>query len=68
MTLRELVLDAIRDAVADGWSLTAIANAAGVAPITVSRFNRGLADLTLDTAEKILGALGCRAEIRGVGR
>lgn len=61
-TLSEQIRDAIRQS---GVSLYELGNHATVDPSVLSRFMRGERSPTLETAERVLTALGCGVAITG---
>jgi transcriptional regulator with XRE-family HTH domain len=60
--LSELIREAIRQS---GVSLYELGNHATVDPSILSRFMRGERSPTLETAERVLAALGCGVAITG---
>lgn len=58
MDLSSFVRSTIEDRITAGTSQADLAKAVGVAPITLSRYRRKQRDLTVETASKILAAMG----------
>jgi transcriptional regulator with XRE-family HTH domain len=65
MTLRESTLaDLIRTAIADcGWTNNQLAVRSGVDRATIGRFLKGERTVTVETANRLLVALGCAVKI-----